>query len=80
MTAAMAEPASRLQVMHALREVIAALDRRVPQGRRADAGVIARDSDSMRQEAVARLAMLEREGHRAAEAHGRGELAAPAND
>ena len=76
----MAEPASRLQVMHALREVIAALDRRVPQGRRPDAGAIARDSDSLRQEAVARLANLEREGHRAVEAQGRGVLAAPAND
>ena len=80
MDAVTSEPSSRLQVMHALREVIAALDRRVPQGQRADAGAIARDSHSLRQEAVGRLAMLERESDLAAHVQGRGALAPPAKD
>ena len=54
-------------MMHALREVIAALDRRVHHERRPGAGAIARDARQLRQQAVARLATLERAGRPAAE-------------
>lgn len=77
---AAARPAQRQQVRQALLELIAALDRRVQQRRRSGERAIAHDSGELRQEAVMRLATLEREGLRAAEVAGLGELAAPAND
>ena len=47
-------------LLEALRELVAALDRRVPHLERAGETVIARDALRLRDEAVARLATLEK--------------------
>ncbi len=48
-------------VLRELRELIAALDRRVPQVRRAGEIAIARDAAALRERAVKRLDELERD-------------------
>ncbi len=56
--------------IHYVHELIAALDRRLPQAERADAATIARDRAMMRARAVTRLAELEREPRASAPAPG----------
>ena len=53
--------------IHYIRELISALDRRLPQPERRDAARIARQSAALRARAVRRLAELERERERAFE-------------
>jgi hypothetical protein len=50
------------KVLRELRELIAALDRRVPQVQRAGEIAIARDAAALRARAVKRIEELEREG------------------
>jgi hypothetical protein len=52
---------TRLQLVHELRELIAALDRRVPHVERAGEASIAGDAAALRTKAVKRLAELEAE-------------------
>jgi hypothetical protein len=51
----------RLGIVRALRELIAALDRRVPQPDRAGEKTIARDAAALKLEALKRIAELEGE-------------------
>jgi hypothetical protein len=51
---------TRHQVIDDLRELITALDRRVPRLERAGEAGIARDATALRHEALARIATLER--------------------
>jgi hypothetical protein len=55
------QPVDAATDIHYVHELIAALDRRLPQAERADAATIARDRATLRARAVARLAELERE-------------------
>ena len=52
-------PASVIQLARELRELIAALDRRVPRVEQAGAPAIARDAAALRAKAVIRLAEIE---------------------
>ena len=54
-------PAHATSDIHYVHELIAALDRRLPQPERLDAATIARDRAALRTRAVARLAELQRE-------------------
>ena len=56
----------RTRLVRELRELIAALDRRVPQVQRAGEVSIARDAAALRAGAVKRIEELEREQRRAA--------------
>jgi hypothetical protein len=56
-----AAAAARARVMNELRELIAALDRRVPQVHRVGEVAIAKAALALRDEAMRRLAALERE-------------------
>lgn len=50
-----------MQLVRELRELIAALDRRVPRGERAGEASIARDAAALRARALKRISELERE-------------------
>jgi hypothetical protein len=50
---------SRAELIRELRELIAALDRRVPHVERAGEASIARDADALRAKAMQRIAELE---------------------
>jgi hypothetical protein len=52
---------TRLATLHELRELIAALDRRVPQVARVGEVAIARTAAALRDEAARRIEMLERQ-------------------
>jgi len=58
---AMSDDTSRARVVRELRELIAALDRRVPQVDRVGERAIARAAEALRAEAMARIEELERE-------------------
>jgi hypothetical protein len=49
------------QLIRVLRELVAALDRRVPQGHRAGEAAIARDAAALRARALERIQELERQ-------------------
>jgi hypothetical protein len=53
------ESSRRRQIRH-LRELVAALDRRVPHVERAGEAAIARDAANLREKALTRIAALER--------------------
>ena len=52
---------TRARVLRHLREMVAALDRRVPHIERAGEAQIARDAAALRKQALKRIAELERE-------------------
>jgi hypothetical protein len=52
---------TRAQALRHLRELVAALDRRVPHVERAGEAQIARDAATLRKQAMKRIAELERE-------------------
>jgi hypothetical protein len=62
---------SRAGVLGALREVIAAIDRRQPQVHRASESRVAREAASLRSEASDRVEEMERDGDRGPAASGR---------
>jgi hypothetical protein len=62
------QPVDATSAIHYVHELIAALDRRLPQAERADAATIARARAALRARAVARLAELERESRASAPA------------
>ena len=59
---------SRSHAVRALLELIAALDRRVPQAQRAGEASIARDAAALKARALNRIAELERDQPRAGKA------------
>jgi hypothetical protein len=58
-TAKIADEAERTDAIRHLRELIAALDRRVPHMERTGETAIARDAATLRKKALARIAQLE---------------------
>jgi hypothetical protein len=59
-----ASSAERTRALRRLRELITALDLRVPHIERAGETAIARDAAALRKQALARIAQLEKRGER----------------